>query len=123
MHITDGILNAPMMAGTTALAAAGIADFRKMLHHVEDTSAVLRSVRGLLYDEWVGNTRTRVAELSDGKLGYLHIRGMGAANVREFERDLYAVAHGRDGLLIDRLGWRSPFLVLGMACLGLMYLR
>ncbi|MHC4263387.1 MAG: S41 family peptidase, partial [Planctomycetota bacterium] len=45
--------------------------------------------------------REAVERLSDGRLGYLHIRGMSARYVRDFERDLYAAAHGKDGLLID----------------------
>ncbi len=43
----------------------------------------------------------RVEELSGGKLGYLHIRGMSMPSVLDFERDLYAAAAGKDGLIID----------------------
>lgn len=53
------------------------------------------------YWDEVGLRRKRVDELSGGKLGYLHIRAMGAAAVRDFERDLYAAAHGKQGLIID----------------------
>jgi tricorn protease len=42
-----------------------------------------------------------VDELSGGKLGYLHIQGMSMPSVRDFERDLYAAAAGKDGLIID----------------------
>lgn len=42
-----------------------------------------------------------VDELSGGRLGYLHIQGMSMPSVRDFERDLYAAAAGKDGLLID----------------------
>jgi tricorn protease len=35
------------------------------------------------------------------KLGYLHIRGMNWSSFLRFERELYAVGAGRDGLVID----------------------
>jgi tricorn protease len=43
----------------------------------------------------------QVEKLSGGKLGYLHIRAMSEPSVRDFERDLYAAAHGKEGLVID----------------------
>ncbi|MEE2680860.1 MAG: S41 family peptidase [Planctomycetota bacterium] len=45
--------------------------------------------------------QTLVDEASDGRIGYLHIESMNQASLDEFERDLYAVADGRDGLIID----------------------
>ncbi len=45
--------------------------------------------------------RERVEKLSGGKLGYLHIRGMSEPYVRDFERDLFAAADGKLGLVID----------------------
>ncbi|MDP6850893.1 MAG: S41 family peptidase, partial [Planctomycetota bacterium] len=45
--------------------------------------------------------RTRVEEASEGKLGYIHIKGMGTGSLLEFERDLFRAGHGKDALLID----------------------
>ncbi len=45
--------------------------------------------------------RDAVAQASDDRIGYLHIRGMNMPSVHQFEHDLYAAAHGKDGLLID----------------------
>ncbi len=59
------------------------------------------SVAGLLYDEWVEKTRAQVEELSEGKLGYLHIRGMNFPSFRQMEEDLYHAGVGKDGLIID----------------------
>ncbi len=59
------------------------------------------SVAGLLYDEWVEKTRAQVEELSEGRLGYLHIRGMNFTSFRQMEEDLYHAGAGKDGLLID----------------------
>ena len=60
-----------------------------------------RSVAGLLYDEFVTNNRKRVDELSEGKLGYLHIRGMNMSSFRQMEEDLYHAGAGKQGLVID----------------------
>ena len=53
------------------------------------------------YNDAVAHNRARVDELSGGKLGYLHIRGMNMASVRVYERDLFAAANGKAGLIID----------------------
>jgi tricorn protease len=42
-----------------------------------------------------------VDEWSNGQLGYIHIRAMDQASLDDFERDLYAAAEGKRGLLID----------------------
>lgn len=60
-----------------------------------------RQVRSLLYDQWLEHNRQMVDKLSNGKLGYLHIRAMDASSFLEFERQLYNVGYGRDGLVID----------------------
>ncbi|MBC8141641.1 MAG: hypothetical protein H7Y38_09405, partial [Armatimonadetes bacterium] len=59
------------------------------------------AVRTLLYEEWVDNNRRRVAEMSVGKLAYLHIQGMNKLSQDRFEQGLYAEAHGKNALLID----------------------
>ena len=55
----------------------------------------------LRYRAEIASRKAKVEELSGGKLGYLHIRAMSEPSVREFERDLYAAAHGKQGLVID----------------------
>ena len=42
-----------------------------------------------------------VDDWSNGRLGYAHIRGMNQTSLEEFERDLFAAAEGRDGLVVD----------------------
>ncbi|MCB9832672.1 MAG: PD40 domain-containing protein [Planctomycetes bacterium] len=59
------------------------------------------ALRAALYDHWVEGNRARVDELSEGKLGYLHIRGMGGGNLLQFDEELYRVGHGKAGLVID----------------------
>ena len=60
-----------------------------------------RAVRARLYDVWLERARARVAESSDGTLGYLHVRGMNWSSFQRFEEELYKAGHGKDGLIID----------------------
>jgi tricorn protease len=53
------------------------------------------------YQDEVARNAAAVSTLSGGRLGYLHIRAMDGASVRDFERDLFAAADGKDGLVID----------------------
>jgi tricorn protease len=55
----------------------------------------------LTYDAWRLDNAAKVEELSDGRLGYIHVRGMNQSSLDVFERDLYAAAAGKDGLVID----------------------
>ena len=59
------------------------------------------SVRGLLYEKWIRDSRKIVDGASDGTLGYVHIRGMNWPSFQKLERELYAVGVGKDGLIID----------------------
>jgi len=60
-----------------------------------------RAQQGLAREAELAGRRAEVATLSDGRLGYLHIRGMNMPSVHTFEQDLYAAAHDKDGLVID----------------------
>ncbi len=55
----------------------------------------------LRYNDEALRRAAMVEKLSGGKLGYLHIRAMGQASVDDYERDLYAAADGKLGLIID----------------------
>ncbi|GAB5403594.1 MAG: S41 family peptidase [Aureliella sp.] len=59
------------------------------------------AVRSLLYPKWIDDNRKAVDEASDGKLGYLHIRAMDMTSFYNFERELYNVGYGREGIVID----------------------
>ncbi len=57
--------------------------------------------RGLLYERWVNSRREETEKLSDGKVGYVHVRGMNSSSFRE----LFSEALGRHGnkkaLIVD----------------------
>ena len=59
------------------------------------------SISGESYDSWRLAKLREVEELSGGRLGYIHIQAMNQSSLDVFERDLYAAAHGKEGLLID----------------------
>lgn len=54
-----------------------------------------------VYRDWVERNQRYVAERTGGRVGYVHIQAMGEASLRAFERDLYAVAYGKEALIID----------------------
>jgi tricorn protease len=68
---------------------------------VELRPATAQEVRQRIYEDDVKANRARVEDLGDGRIGYVHIQGMGLPQVEIFERDLYAAANGKDALIID----------------------
>jgi tricorn protease len=54
----------------------------------------------LRYSDWVQYSRDAVDRVGKGRIGYLHLRAMGANDVASFARDFYA-NFDRDGLIID----------------------
>lgn len=67
------------------------------------------------YDDWVETRRQLVNEYSEGKLGYLHIRGMNWSSFERFQRELMAAGYGKDGIVIDVRynggGWTTDYLM------------
>jgi tricorn protease len=55
----------------------------------------------LQYDRWVNERRDIVTRLSNGEIGYLHIRAMDAPSLRQFQLDL-AANRTKKALVIDQ---------------------
>ena len=55
----------------------------------------------LLYDRWVKHNEETVRKLSDGKLGYVHIRSMGDASYRDVYSQILGKYNECDGIVID----------------------
>jgi Tol biopolymer transport system component/C-terminal processing protease CtpA/Prc len=76
---------------------------------IEKTNARTVKYKALTQDEWtqlsyqnrVERTRDYVDERSGGKIGYLHIASMGAANQTQFEREAYEYIVGKEAMIID----------------------
>jgi tricorn protease len=104
----DGATVDPALDLTRVLNGPIDRDVRLTVRNLEgkDRDVTLRPVaiaaaRALLYDKWIKDNRARVEELSGGKLGYLHIRGMNFPSFYKFEEELYSAGAGKDGLIID----------------------
>jgi tricorn protease len=71
--------------------------------------------RNLRYRQWVREREALVEQLSDGRLGYLHIQDMHMPAFEEMERDLYAAGHDKEGLIIDVRsnggGWTTDYVM------------
>jgi tricorn protease len=55
----------------------------------------------LQYEKWVEERRQIVDKLSNGEIGYVHIRQMNEASLRKFERDL-SDNHFKKAIIIDQ---------------------
>ncbi|HEX5137092.1 MAG TPA: S41 family peptidase [Planctomycetota bacterium] len=60
-----------------------------------------REERGLLYKRWVARCRERVARLSNGRLGYVHMRGMDDDAYREVFKETLGRFGDKEGLIVD----------------------
>jgi tricorn protease len=95
----------------------------RVLLEVENSAGEMRdvvirpksSIRTDLYNEWVEKRKELVDEYSNGRLGYLHIRGMSMPSFEVFERELTARGHGKEGIVIDVRfnggGWTTDYLM------------
>jgi tricorn protease len=73
----------------------------KERRHVEIFAVSRRAISPLMYDRWVENNARRVAELSKGKLGYIHIPSMDDAGLDRFVRSLYSDNYDKEAIVLD----------------------
>ena len=67
----------------------------------EVTITPVASMTDLMYAKWVEDRRAMVDKLSNGEIGYLHIRAMDAPSLRQFQLDL-AANRTKKALVIDQ---------------------
>ncbi|MEA3479345.1 MAG: S41 family peptidase [Bacteroidota bacterium] len=69
----------------------------------------------LLYERWVDNMEKLTGELSDGRIGYVHVRGMNSASYREFYSKVLGENFQKEALIVDTRfnggGWLHDDLV------------
>jgi tricorn protease len=58
------------------------------------------SEASLIYLDWVNTNREKVAKMTDGRVGYLHIPDMGAPGISEFIKWYYPQIR-KEGLIVD----------------------
>ncbi len=56
---------------------------------------------GLMYQRWVKTMEDMVAKMSDGKVGYVHIRGMNDASFRDMYDKVMGKDLDKDALIVD----------------------
>jgi tricorn protease len=61
----------------------------------------LAQLSSLQYEKWVDERNALVERLTEGQIGYLHIKQMSEPELRKFERDL-ALMQGKKALIIDQ---------------------
>lgn len=57
--------------------------------------------RQLLYERWVEGNNRMVEELSGGRLGYVHVRGMDDESFRKVYSDALGKHYAKEGLIVD----------------------
>ncbi len=60
----------------------------------------IKSELSLMYFDWVEERREKAEEMSDGKIGYIHVPNTSFEGNRELFRGMYAY-HNKDALIID----------------------
>jgi tricorn protease len=73
----------------------------KAWRRVEVHPAGRGTIQGLMYDRWVERNAKRVAELSKGKVGYIHIPSMDEAGLDHFVRALYSDNFDKEAIVLD----------------------
>jgi tricorn protease len=92
-----GLTDREIIVGFTRTLSDGSArDLTALLTPVSYTA-----LSELFYKNWRLDMVKKVDEWSNGMVGYIHIQSMGQPSLEVFERDLYAAAHGKKGLIID----------------------
>jgi tricorn protease len=116
VNVTDGDL-ITMVNGVPALDAADIGALlrrqagRQVLLRVQASSGgdardvivepmTTRQESDLRYHEWEYTRRLEVDRLSNGRIGYVHLRAMGAGNYTEWAKGFYP-EYTKEGLIVD----------------------
>ncbi|WP_109301224.1 S41 family peptidase [Aquimarina sp. AU474] len=60
-----------------------------------------RELSQMRYERWVKNCNRLVEQLSDGKLGYVHVRGMNDESFRKVYDDALGKHYDKEGLIVD----------------------
>lgn len=58
-------------------------------------------MRAKLYDNWIETNRNRVHQLSDGTIGYVHMKNMGDDELNRFLEEMVTEGMNKQGLILD----------------------
>jgi tricorn protease len=86
---------------SVVLQVADSPDPKAARRRVEVQAVHRERVQHLMYERWVEHNARRVAELSKGKLGYIHIPSMDDAGLDQFLRSLYSDNFDKEAIVLD----------------------
>ncbi|GIW79803.1 MAG: tricorn protease [Gemmatales bacterium] len=98
-ELLNGKINQTVELKVTSDPKAKLDD-TKAWRNVEIRATSQSVIRDLMYERWVERNARRVAELSKGKLGYIHIPSMDQEGLDRFVRALYD-NFDKDAIIID----------------------
>jgi len=109
LNVGDKIMSVNGKAFNNLYAALNQTAQDRILLDVEGSNGVKREViirptRSLStqrYEQWIDERKALTDKYSNGKLGYIHIRGMNWPSFERFERELMASGYGKEGIVID----------------------
>jgi tricorn protease len=84
----------------TANSSADMKD-PKAFRKVELQPANRHQIHDLMYERWADRNAKRVADISGGKIGYIHIPSMDEAGLDRFVRSLYSDNFDKEGIVLD----------------------
>ncbi|MPQ48647.1 peptidase S41 [Marinifilum sp. N1E240] len=81
----------------------------------EETVKPVSSINNLLYERWVKSRQEEVKRLSDGKIGYVHVRGMNSPSYRKIYSEMLGKYGTCEAIVVDTRfnggGWLHDDLV------------
>ncbi|MGI2048815.1 S41 family peptidase [Shewanella oncorhynchi] len=107
-----------MLLAINGTPVVNVADVTRLLRNQQDKQVLLQLKRGsqthktivmpvsavvdsqLRYLDWVSHNAAVVEDVSQGKMGYLHLYAMGGGDIESFAREFYA-NYDKEGLIID----------------------
>jgi tricorn protease len=83
------------------LQVSSTADPKAPRRRLELQAVGREEIRNLMYERWIASNASRVAQISKGKLGYIHIPSMDDAGLDRFVRALYSDNFDKEGIVLD----------------------
>jgi tricorn protease len=95
------LLNGKVGEAVVLQVASNPLDPKARRRRIEITGANRAQASRLMYDRWVAKNAERVANLSKGKLGYIHIPSMDEDGLDRFVRSLYSDNYDKEAIVLD----------------------
>jgi tricorn protease len=95
------LLNGKVDEQVTIQVAGSPATPAKDRRRFEIQAANRNRIAELMYERWVKSNEEKVAALSNGKLGYIHIPSMDEEGLDHFVRSLYSDNYEKDAIVLD----------------------